>query len=243
MPLFVPTPLAACARNAAIAVALCSVFAAPSHAVTITELGDAGQTKATAQSTLAVSGALTDIVGSLSSATDADLYVIHIGSPGSFSATTVNATGGFLDTQLFLLTLAGAPVYLNDDDAGGLSVLSTLPSGSSFGPVAAGDYLLGVSLSGYDPINSGDGGPRQALFANGLSTAVRGPASGLQPALLGGFADNTYYADSGAYDIQLTGVGPAVAAIPEPSTSALLLIGGGLCAYAGRRRGAALAAA
>jgi PEP-CTERM motif len=220
------------ARKVALACAASTAFAASSClAASFAEVGDAGQTPALAQVT-SVGGDLTDIFGTLSSSLDADLYVIRIANPGAFSATTLNAVGGFLDTQLFLLTLAGAPVALNDDDAGGLSTLSTLstlPAGSSFGTLTAGFYLLGVSVSGLDPVNING----QLLFENGLPTSVRGPAADLQPALLGSFADNTFFADSGTYDIQLTG---ALAAVPEPSTSLMLLAGGALAAFGTRRR-------
>jgi hypothetical protein len=214
------------ARKAAVVCAIACGFASASHAVTFTESGDAGQTQATAQVAGGV-GPLTDIFGLLRSPLDADLYVINITSPATFSASTVNATGGFLDTQLFLLTLAGAPLLLNDDDPGGLSLLSRLPVGSA-AALGAGLYLLGISQSGYDPAN----GVNQLLFASGLSTSIRGPAFGLQPGVLGQFADNTFFADSGPYDIQLTGV----AAIPEPEISLMLLAGGAFCAYAGSRR-------
>jgi hypothetical protein len=220
------SPLATLARKAALLCAIASGFASPAHAVTYTEVGDAGQTQATAQVAGGV-GVLTDIFGLLRSPLDADLYLIKITDPATFSASTVNATTGFLDTQLFLLTLAGAPLLLNDDEGSGLSVSSRLPSGSA-ASLAAGLYLLGISQSGYDPANS----VNQLLFASGLSTAVRGPASGLQPAVLGQFADNTFFADSGQYDIQLTGV----AAVPEPEISVMLLLGGAFCAYAGSRR-------
>jgi len=228
------TTLAGLAQKAALLCAIAAGFAAPAHAVTYTEFGDAGQTQATAQLAGGV-GSLTDIFGTLRSPLDADLFVINITNPATFSASTVNATTGFLDTQLFLLTLAGAPLLLNDDEGSGLSVSSRLPSGSA-ASLAAGLYLLGISQSGYDPANS----VNQLLFATGLSTAVRGPASGLQPAVLGQFADNTFFADSGSYDIQLIGA----AAVPEPEISVMLLLGGAFCAYAGsrRRRKASLAA-
>ena len=219
--------MTAAARKLALACAMsASLFSTPSHAVVFTEVVDAGQTQPTAQVGAGTPGALTDILGSLDSVTDlADLYIIDIVNPGAFSATTVN---GLLDTQLFLLTLSGAPVFLNDDDAGApLSLGSTLPAGS-FGSLAAGRYLLGVSLSGYNPVNS----VNQLLFASGLPTDLRGPAFGLQPAFLGGFSDDGVFADAGTYDIQLTGV----AAIPEPATNALLLVGGALLAFVARRR-------
>src|SRR3954451_15120828 len=118
-----------------------AIGAAPAVAVTHVEFPDAGQTQATAQPTASTGlpgAVLTDIFGTLRSQTDADLYLINIFNVATFSATTVNPIGGFLDPQLFLLTETGAPVYFNDDDPGGLTTLSTLPAGSAFGPTAPG---------------------------------------------------------------------------------------------------------
>ena len=154
----------------------------------------------------------------------------------SFSASTNNAAGGFLDSQLFLLTLAGAPVYFNDD-ASGFSVLSTLPAGSAFGPTGAGLYVLGVAAAGYNPVNASGQLLFAALTQNYLTTDVAGPAFGLQPARLGGFIDQTF--DPGAfgpYDVRLTGVGAMVTSIPEPSTTGLMLAGAALMAVFGARR-------
>jgi hypothetical protein len=218
----------AASRTLLLLLLVAGTAALPAHATIYNEIGDAGQTQATAQFTTGGSGLLTNIRGSLLSSHDADLYVIYISNPAAFSATTVNPTGGFLDTQLFLLTMAGAPIALNDDAPGGLSLLSTLPVGSA-SSLAAGFYLLGISMSGYDPVNA----VNQLLFASGLSTDVRGPASGLQPGVLGGFFDSTFFNDSGRYDIQLTGARPA---IPEPGTGALVLLGVALCAFATTRR-------
>jgi hypothetical protein len=183
-----PQRKSALAVRSAAGAALATLLASAAHAGSFTELADAGQTLGTAQLT-ASTGALTDILGSLSSSTDADLFVIRITDPAAFSATTVNATGATLDTQLYLLTMAGAPVYLNDDAADGTSLLSTLPAGSSLGPTTPGLYILGMAMSGYDPVNINN----QLLFANGLPTTMRGPATGLQPAALGGFFDSTFF--------------------------------------------------
>jgi len=214
------SPGASALRRAASAGAASLLLAtASAQAVTYTETGDAGQTLAGAQSTAGSSGALSDVFGSLSSSTDADLFVIRVTDAAAFSATTVNATGGWLDTQLFLLSSSGAPIVVNDDDAGGLTTLSTLPAGSVVS-LAPGLYVLGVSMSGYDPMNVN----AQLLFASGLPTALRGPAFGLQPATLGGFADNTFFADSGAYDVMLTGAAVATA-VPEPASALLLALG------------------
>lgn len=203
---------------------------APSYAAVYNELGDAGQTQGSAQNTSGSLTSLTNILGSLRSSTDADLFVIYITNPGAFSASTNNANTGFLDTQLFLLTLAGAPIMLNDDAAGGLTVLSTIPAGSA-SSLAAGFYILGISASGYDPVNA----VNQLLFASGLSTDLRGPASGLQPGVLGGFFDSTFFREGGSYDIQLTGARVA-AIVPEPATGVLVVLGLALCAFATTRR-------
>ncbi|MDQ2778429.1 MAG: PEP-CTERM sorting domain-containing protein [Pseudomonadota bacterium] len=187
------------------------------HAVTFTELGDAGQSVASAQNTAGSAGSLTNIFGSLASTSDADLYLINITDAAGFSANTVNAVTGDLDTMLFLFTMGGAPVYLNDDAPIGTTVGSQLQAGNAFGPLVAGTYVLGVSFSGVEPVNA----VNQYLFANGtLNTDTRGPAFGLQPAVLSGF-EGDGFGPPGAYDIQLTGVG----AVPEPATSLMLLAG------------------
>ena len=218
--------------------AAASFVALPASAGTYTEVGDAGQTQGTAQSTTAVAAPLTDIFGTLTSGTDADLFLIYIANPALFSASTNNNNSGLVDTHLFLMTLAGAPIYINDD-ADGTTVLSTLPAGSGLGPVAAGFYLLGVATSGYDPVNIN----AQLLFApNIVTTDVRGPASGLSPAVLGGFTGSPFDGGSERYDIKLTGVGLVV---PEPATMLLAAMATGLCAFTSsrRRRVAAPAAA
>lgn len=202
---------------AALSLAGGMLAALPAHAVTYTELGDAGQSAASAQNTVSSAGLLSNIYGSLGTAADADLYLIDITDPGAFSANTVNAITGDLDTMLFLFTMAGAPVYLNDDALGGTSVGSQLQAGNPFGPLVAGTYVLGVSFSGVEPINS----VSQFLFATAtLSTDTRGPAFGLQPDVLGGF-EGDGFGPPGGYDIQLTGVG----VVPEPATGLMLLAG------------------
>lgn len=208
-----------------------------SRAVIFSEVGDAGQTPGTASrtttGTAAANQPLTDIFGSLSSSTDADLFLINITNPATFSATTVNAiTNSLLDTQLFLFTLDGRPIYTNDDTPNGTSLQSTLPAGNSLRPTVAGTYILGISVSGYDPANRNG----QVLFApldeNNASTDVRGPNSNLQPPQLASFISSGF-PGSGQYDIQLTG---ATSAVPEPSTWVLGAIGAVGLVLASRRR-------
>lgn len=222
----------ACLRRfAPVTLAVAAAFTAgQASAVTILEIDDAGQTLATAQNTTSAGPlqSITALSGSVSSSTDADLYLIHIANPAAFFATADGSTTMF-DPQLFLLTVAGAPVALNDDAAGGLT---TLPMLSGIASLAAGYYILGVSQSGYDPVNSAN----QLLFANGLTTDIRYAANGLQPATFSGFSDGTFFADSGSYTVQLGGVDSFTAtAVPEPA-SALLLAAGGLLVLSRRRR-------
>lgn len=211
----------------AASLAACSAYAG---AATVAENGDAGQTLATVQDT-SLPGAVQSIsliTGLVSSSTDADLYLIHIADPVSFAASADGA-GSLFDPQLFLLTLSGSAVALNDDAAGGLS---TLPSLTGIAGLSAGFYILGISQSGYDPTNA----VNQLLFAPGLPTDIRYGAAGLQPTTLGGFADGTFYADSGTYAINLSGVDSlSVSAVPEPS-SLMLFAAGGLLAALRRRR-------
>jgi len=208
-------------RAGALGVIAAAGLAGQAGAATFTENGDAGQTVASAQDTSS-SGplqALTGISGSISSSTDADLYLIHIADPLSFVASATAAGTSMFDPQLFLLTLNGAPVALNDDAAGGVDTLPTL---GGINGLTAGFYLLGVSQSGYDPVNS----VNQLLFAAGLPTDTRYPASGLQPAVLGGFSDGTFFADSGSFPYAaLDNLTVGVSAVPEPASAALLALG------------------
>lgn len=191
-----------------------------------TEVGDAGQTLPGAQATGAVNGnPLTTIVGTLSSGTDADIYVIMITSPTTFSATTNNAVtqASGLDTALFLFNGSGVPIYTNDD-VSGVSLQSTLPAGTAFTlSLSPGVYYLAVSLSGNEPVNL----TNQLLFAGyplGDTTAVRGPASGVSPNVEANFNGGTFFSQTGGYQINLTGAATA-AAVPEASTIALTSIG------------------
>lgn len=188
------------------------------------EVTDAGQTLGGAQNTGAVNGLpLTTITGTLSSGTDVDIFRINITTPTTFSATTNNALtqASGLDTALFLFNGSGVPIYTNDD-VSGTSLQSTLPSGSSFTlSLNPGVYYIAISLSGNEPVNL----TNQLLFAgypSGDTTAVRGAASGINPNTLGGFNGNTFFSQSGAYQIDLTST---TTAVPEGSTIVLTTMG------------------
>lgn len=207
-----------------------------SEAQVYSEIGDAGQTTTSAQNTGAVSGVgLTTILGNISGIDDADLFRFSVTSPTTFSASTVNSVTGVagLDTALFLFNNSGAPIYTNDD-ASGLSVQSTLPGGTSFTfSLSPGTYYLGISLSGNEPVNVFN----QLLFASfpgGSTTAVRGPASGINPTSLSNFSNGAFAAQTGAYQIDLTG--SATAAVPEPSTTGLVVMASAIAVLAIRRR-------
>jgi len=204
-----------------------SALAAP--VATYAEIGDAGQTQGTAQSALAGGAVLSDIFGSLGSETDVDLFVVNITSFAAFSATTVNSgTDSLLDTQIFLLTLSGQAVCLNDNDVADPSFFrSTLGAGQCSSAGGPGQYLLGISSGFFDAVD----GNNDLLFAADPTTnAVRGAASTFG---LAGFVDNGVFPGNfGSYDIQLTGV----TALPEPTS--MLLIAGALagCGWSSTRR-------
>lgn len=217
-----------------------ALLAGVAHAATYTETGDAGQTLATAASAMTGGGAaLASISGRLDT-NDADLFRIYISDPSSFSATTFNSgtDDAALDTEIFLFDSAGHAVAANDDDQGGFSVDSTLPLGDGhYAGLTAGEYILGVSISGNDPVNLNN----QLLFEmSGDTTQVRGAAGGLNPTTLADFDGFQYYTnDPGTYRIDLTGVstGPMSAA-PEPGTWTLMIAGVALAGAAlrtGRR--------
>ena len=106
------------------------VFSTSAFAQNYAEVGDAGQSIATAQDT--GSGSVTSITGLFSGSGDVDFFNIYI-SGGIFSATVSSST----DPMLFLWDSAGNPLLFNDDYFGLQSHI-----GGSF---ADGDYILGIS--------------------------------------------------------------------------------------------------
>jgi hypothetical protein len=85
--------------------------------------------------------------------------------------------------------------------------------------LAAGTYIIGISLSGAEPINAGN----QQLFADGVfSTDLRGPRAGALGPVTG--VSQGAFIGSGAYTIQLSGA--TMSAVPEPSSVVLLACAG-----------------
>jgi hypothetical protein len=210
-------------------IALVTILACGSVALadTWSEVGDAGNLPATAQVPTGANP-LTAISGSIASSGDADMYLIFISSPATFSATTVGTGGSLSDTQLFLFTAAGLGVYANDDDAACLCTRSMLPAGHALSPTTPGLYYLAISSFDTDPSSPGG-----LIFPSSPFTAVQGPTGPGGGSAVSSWAGSS---GSGTYTINLTGAGFAGGgtAVPEPTT--MLLLGTGLAGVASRVR-------
>ncbi len=208
------TPLAA----SLFAAASLTTLVSNSRAVTYAEIGDAGQTLLTATPTgTNATTALTAITGTIGTSIDADLFLITITSPSTFSAVASSTAG--IDTSLFLFTSGGVPIIANDDSSN-TSYQASLPAGNTLlTSLSAGTYYLGISLSGNEAVNLNN---QQLFTVDQPTTNVRGIASGLNPTTLATFNGATYFAETGDYTVTLTG---AATAVPEPSTWAALALG------------------
>ncbi len=209
------------AAKAVLTAAALSTLAASAQAVVYTEVGDAGQTIATAQAAGAFNGTtgLTQINGTIGTSTDADLYSFTLSSPTMLRFLASSTAG--IDTSIFLFNSTGVALIANDDVSG-----TSFQGGFTTGLLAAGTYYFGVSLSGNEPINSAG----QRLFTvDQPTTNVRGPASGVNPTTLATFDGQTFVAETGAYGI-------AISAVPEPTTNAALALGGLAATFALVRR-------
>jgi hypothetical protein len=228
------------AMACALAAGLVPAAAAPAASITWAEVGDAGQTLGSAQAVTGNPGdSLTTITGSISSASDHDLFIIRITNGAAFSATTVGQPGTLDDTQLFLFNSAGIGVYANDDAANGIGAnafRSTLPAGGAPTTIAPGVYFLLIGASLSYPTSAGG-----LIFPNFTltsvpqvdSTAVVGPIGPGGASPLTGYTGTA--ASFGTYQIALTGAAPA--AVPEPASFVLLAAGAlGIFAVSGLAR-------
>jgi hypothetical protein len=129
-------------------------------------------------------------------ASDADMYVICITDPASFSATTVGSAG--FDTQLWLFRCDGTGVVHNDD-AVGTTVLQSRIDNSTNCITAGGVYLLAISRYNLDPVDASG----QLIWNDSPFRAVRCPDGPGRANPIAGWTGSTTAA--GRYIIQLQG--------------------------------------
>lgn len=174
------------------------------QAVMINEVNpDAGELVATAQDTTGTGAVLESISGTLINlgteadpVDDVDLYKILITNPAAFSVTVTASLSDDNDAQLFLFDAAGIEV-LYSDDRGEDDFLPQFDAGDLIDP--AGEYFLAFNLYATAPETVGN-----------LDT---------------GWDHDPAPFQTGPYTLSLTGVETAGAAVPEPSTLALLSLG------------------
>ena len=181
-----------------------------------TEMGDAGGSIATAQSTTNSTQTFDQIQGSLSpTANDSvDIYKIYATGGGNFSAQTIG--GVAFDSELFLFDSSGKGVYSNDDTITFLSP-SVLPANNALTPRSAGYYFLAITQCCYQPFSSAgpifqyaDGNQATNLLLSGPT----GSGGALPLSYFSGAFDQT--PGGGAYTIFLTGASLAVDNNPPP---------------------------
>jgi hypothetical protein len=146
------------------------------------------------------------IRGTMGAASDADMYQIHICDPANFSATTEGGTT--IDTQLWLFSLDGHGIVMDDDSFGGTTLQSRLTNQFT-AALPAGDYLL--AITGFNQDANDDG--NQLLFVNTIANCTGGTVYRCEHGPDGPGGANaishwdTGSANTGAYTIYLTGVG------------------------------------
>jgi hypothetical protein len=145
-----------------------------------------------------------------------DLYKIRVSDPLAFSAKTLDT--GF-DTALYLFDETGLGVYMNDDDPGSTSGLTSLLSGDTDGD---GIFYLAIAFGGYAALDMAG-----ASIFDALGLGVGGPLAAWEPGYPA-FEETPW-----SYSIALTGA--TNAELPEPGTVGLVLAAG-LGLWASRRR-------
>jgi hypothetical protein len=119
--------------------------------------GDAGDLPSNAQAVYRpdqtpCQSPVTRISGVRANTTDADMYVICITNPASFSASTIGLAG--FDTQLWLFRCDGRGIVHNDNWADELQSRIDNSTGCLNG-LQAGTYLLAVTGYDQNPVDSG----------------------------------------------------------------------------------------
>jgi hypothetical protein len=186
------------------------------------ELGDAGDTLATANNTAGI-GVLNSIVGTLPDQpddTNVDLFLIYIPDLSLFSATTDNGGTELLESWLYLFDASGMGVAASGSSTGSFN--ATISLGSLSGP--AGIYYLAVTRFDTVPQNA-SGAIFPDLFSESTSGEVLGPTGpgGGEPLANWAAPD---FLDSQQYQIDLSGAQFAsepATVIPEPASSSIWL--------------------
>jgi hypothetical protein len=185
-------------------------YAGLARASLYTELGDAGQTAATAQTPLGI-GAITFIDGELVPGTDVDIFRIRIANPATFHA---NSSGASFDAQLFLFTTGGVGVAASQRVTGPNSSWGLITS--AFVP-AAGDYLLAISKYNNDPRDASGN-----LIWNDLPRGTERAPDGPSATDLLDHWDNVTSYSAGKYLLELKGV----EFVPSPGAAGVMTIAG-----------------
>ena len=200
-----------------LAVAAFFLLAAVLPAGVINEVGDAGQTLATAQNTIGGSNPLTDIYGVIAVGTpDVDLYRIYISNPAAFSAIAYRGPNPSMDEMLYLFDATGHGVYADDD--GGPQLQAYLPANHALGPQSAGTYYLGIDSCCHFPDSTGG-----AIFD--FAASLSGPSGPGGALPLNSWSGTSY--NAGEYRIMLTGAEfpKGGGEVPEPATTLLVSLG------------------
>ncbi len=166
-------------------------FAMGARAVTISEAPDAGDLPHTAQSTTGI-GAVDTITGSITNASDVDMYRIHITDPALFTATVSDFPA---DSTLWLFDRDGNFLASNDDSATLLSHIGY--DYANWPELAEGDYFLAVTGLGNEPRDGGD-----APLSVDVGAGYNGLPNGAGPLAAWVHVDDD---QEGDYTITLTG--------------------------------------
>lgn len=211
-------------RHAHYSILTCQLFAAAilgnaasSHgAIQWYETADAGPLINSAQQIVG-DGALTQIIGNLTSGTDRDIFEVKITNPNNFSfqVTSTGQSGGNADTLLALFNSSGIGLVYSDDisDTDFKSILDN-SSGLITSP---GDYYLAI-IGGAQQFNSAGGRIwlEQAPWTN--QKAPDGP--GGAQSLSGYVGSSPTFV--GTYTIDISG---GVSPVPESAWTGLMAAG------------------
>jgi hypothetical protein len=139
-------------------IAALALISSPVAALPWIEMGDAGETIATAQST---TEPVTSISGSLYSNPNGpgqidlvDIFRIAVGAPSFLRITTGNglAPNAIDDPVLYLFDQNGVAIVMNDDDGLNGAQSTITPLNSSY---LAGIYYIAIAFAGVEPLGTG----------------------------------------------------------------------------------------